>query len=315
MRRFLKGTVAAMSGLALAITFTAGFALPADAAGPCNSTFTKYHTVKAGSSGRESKAAQCLLKSAGYRVRADGSFSSADAAQLKKFQSKHRLKRTGAVNSRSWTALLSRGSTPTLRYGARGSAVARLQRALTASRRYVPATGYFGPITKNAVKSIQRSEHWHVSGTAGHGVWHVLQYGSFKAPTAKPTAKKPVKPSSSSSNFRGLKALAFAKKHLGDSYRWGASGPHSWDCSGLAMGAWKAAGVTLPHNARQQFGKGKKVSKSNLRAGDLVFFYAGIKHVGIYAGGGQVIHASRPGKPVAYIKLRYMPYEGARRPG
>ena len=57
------------------------------------------------------------------------------------------------------------------------------------------------------------------------------------------------------------------------------------------------------------------MSKSNLRKGDLVFFYSGISHVGIYAGKGKIIHASRPGRPVAYIKMKYMPYKGARRPG
>ena len=56
------------------------------------------------------------------------------------------------------------------------------------------------------------------------------------------------------------------------------------------------------------------MAKSKLRKGDLVFFYSGKSHVGIYAGKGKVIHASRPGKPVAYIKMRYMPYAGARRP-
>jgi cell wall-associated NlpC family hydrolase len=54
---------------------------------------------------------------------------------------------------------------------------------------------------------------------------------------------------------------------------------------------------------------------SNLRRGDLVFFYRGISHVGLYAGNGKVIHAPRPGKRVSYIKISYMPYMGARRPG
>ena len=80
------------------------------------------------------------------------------------------------------------------------------------------------------------------------------------------------------------------------------------------MKAWKAAGKKLPHSAKAQYKKGKKVSKSKLKKGDLVFFYSGPSHVGIYAGGGKIIHASRPGKPVAYIKIKYMPYKGARRP-
>jgi hypothetical protein len=113
----------------------------------------------------------------------------------------------------------------------------------------------------------------------------------------------------------GGKALAFARKQLGDRYRYGGSGPNAWDCSGLTRGAWKKAGKKLPHNTRAQYRKGKKVKKKNLRKGDLVFFYSGISHVAVYAGGGKVIHASHPGAPVAYIKMKYMPYKGARRPG
>jgi cell wall-associated NlpC family hydrolase len=113
---------------------------------------------------------------------------------------------------------------------------------------------------------------------------------------------------------KGAKALAYAKRQLGDRYRYGGTGPSSWDCSGLTRGAWKHAGKKIPRTSQGQARAGKKVSKSKLRKGDLVFFYSGKSHVGIYAGKGKVIHASRPGKPVAYIKMKYMPYAGARRP-
>ena len=113
---------------------------------------------------------------------------------------------------------------------------------------------------------------------------------------------------------KGAKALAFAKRQLGDRYRYGGTGPNAWDCSGLTRGAWKHAGKKLPRTSQGQSRAGKKVARSKLRKGDLVFFYSGKSHVGIYAGKGRVIHASRPGKPVAYIKMKYMPYAGARRP-
>lgn len=113
---------------------------------------------------------------------------------------------------------------------------------------------------------------------------------------------------------KGAKALAFAKRQLGDRYRYGGTGPNAWDCSGLTRGAWKHAGKKLPRTSQGQSRTGKKVAKSKLRKGDLVFFYSGKSHVGIYAGKGRVIHASRPGKPVGYIKMKYMPYAGARRP-
>jgi len=133
-----------------------------------------------------------------------------------------------------------------------------------------------------------------------------------KASTAKkraPAKKKAKK------KTRGDKALAYAKKQLGDKYRYGAAGPNRWDCSGLTMKAWGSAGKKLPHSAKGQSKKGKKIKKSQLRKGDLVFFYSGTSHVGIYAGGGKVIHAPKPGSKVSYIKMKYMPFKSARRPG
>ena len=129
-----------------------------------------------------------------------------------------------------------------------------------------------------------------------------------KASVVKKKSKKKKK-------SKGAKALAFAKRQLGDRYRYGGTGPNSWDCSGLTQRSWKAAGKKIPRTSQAQSRFGKKVKKSKLKKGDLVFFYSGKSHVGIYAGKGKVIHASRPGKPVAYIKMKYMPYAGARRPG
>jgi cell wall-associated NlpC family hydrolase len=121
--------------------------------------------------------------------------------------------------------------------------------------------------------------------------------------------------SSASGSSKGAKALAYAKAQLGEPYARSGAGPSSWDCSGLTMMAWGSAGVSLPHSSRQQFSRGKTVAKSDLQPGDLVFFYSDIHHVGLFAGNGQVIHAPRPGKSVEYIKMSYMPYAGARRPG
>jgi peptidoglycan DL-endopeptidase CwlO len=121
--------------------------------------------------------------------------------------------------------------------------------------------------------------------------------------------------SSVTGSSKGAKALAYAKAQLGEPYARSGAGPSSWDCSGLTMMAWGSVGVSLPHSSRQQFSRGRSVAKSDLQSGDLVFFYSGISHVGLYAGNGQVIHAPRPGKSVEYIKMSYMPYAGARRPG
>jgi peptidoglycan DL-endopeptidase CwlO len=137
-----------------------------------------------------------------------------------------------------------------------------------------------------------------------------------KADAERRTAPKPDptrRPATGSS--KGAKALAYAKAQLGEPYVRNAAGPSSWDCSGLTMMAWGSVGISLPHSSRQQFGRGRPVAKSDLQSGDLVFFYSDISHVGLYAGNGQVIHAPRPGKSVEYIKMSYMPYAGARRPG
>jgi peptidoglycan DL-endopeptidase CwlO len=140
---------------------------------------------------------------------------------------------------------------------------------------------------------------------------------SPKANAESPAATKtpPSTRSSSTGSSKGAKALAYAKAQLGEPYARSGAGPSSWDCSGLTMMAWGSVGVSLPHSSRQQFSRGQSVAKSDLQLGDLVFFYSDISHVGLYAGNGQVIHAPRPGKSVQYIKMSYMPYAGARRPG
>jgi cell wall-associated NlpC family hydrolase len=114
---------------------------------------------------------------------------------------------------------------------------------------------------------------------------------------------------------RGAKALAFAKSQIGKPYRFGSSGPNAYDCSGLTGAAWRSVGVSLPRTSQGQYRGGRAISRSELQPGDLVFFYGGISHVGIYAGNGMMVHAPRPGKGVQYIKMKYMPYAGARRPG
>lgn len=119
-----------------------------------------------------------------------------------------------------------------------------------------------------------------------------------------------------SNSNRGEIALAYAKAQLGKPYVYGAEGPNSFDCSGLVMRAWQQAGVNLPRTTYEQFDASPRVSLSNLKLGDLVFFYGpNPSHVGIYAGNGQVINAPRPGKTVEYTPISYMPVAGATRPG
>jgi peptidoglycan DL-endopeptidase CwlO len=110
-------------------------------------------------------------------------------------------------------------------------------------------------------------------------------------------------------------AVQTALNQLGDPYVWGADGPDSFDCSGLMMYAWGKAGVSLSHSSKAQASEGRRVSKSQLRPGDLVFYYSPISHVGMYIGNGRIVHASRPGKPVKTDDIDLMPYNTAVRPG
>lgn len=202
---------------------------------------------------------------------------------------------------------------PSLHKGDQGSAVVRLQRELSAHGKNVPDTGYFGSITKNRVNRLKGHHGWRRNGIAGHRVWKVLLHDAHRVSSPALTHHHSSGGGTTGSR-KGVRALNYAKAHLGDPYVYGADGPNSFDCSGLTMAAYRSAGVHLSHNTNAQYREVRHVSKSHLRLGDLVFFYSGRSHVAIYAGHGKVIHAGRPGEPIEYIKMKYMPYNGAGRP-
>ncbi|QBI52099.1 C40 family peptidase [Streptomonospora litoralis] len=98
-------------------------------------------------------------------------------------------------------------------------------------------------------------------------------------------------------------AVEHAKEQIGKPYRWGAEGPGSFDCSGLVQYSYKKAGKRLSRTTYTQFREGRSVSRSNLRPGDLVFFYSGPSHVGMYVGNGRMIHAPSSGKRVQIVEM------------
>lgn len=112
---------------------------------------------------------------------------------------------------------------------------------------------------------------------------------------------------------RALAALNFALAQVGKSYVRGGTGPNSFDCSGLTMTAYASAGVGLPRTSQAQFGVGQPVSLSQLAPGDLVFYYSGISHVGIYIGNGMIVHAANPRSGVLTASVTSMPFMGGRR--
>ncbi|MFZ2625780.1 MAG: C40 family peptidase [Propionibacterium sp.] len=118
--------------------------------------------------------------------------------------------------------------------------------------------------------------------------------------------------STTASSSAAQAAVSYALAQVGKAYAWGASGPDSFDCSGLTQAAYASAGVSLPRTTYAQVSAGTSVSTSALQPGDLLFFY-GNEHVGIYIGDGKVVHAADYGIGVIVSNLSSMPPTAATR--
>jgi cell wall-associated NlpC family hydrolase len=134
------------------------------------------------------------------------------------------------------------------------------------------------------------------------------------APAPSPSPSPSPTPAPSASGRAGA-AVQYALAQVGDAYVYGATGESAFDCSGLTMRAWAQAGVSLPHSSSAQMGSGPRVSSSALQPGDLVFYYSPVSHVGIYIGGGRIVHAANPSTGVSIAGVFSMPFSGAVRPG
>lgn len=131
------------------------------------------------------------------------------------------------------------------------------------------------------------------------------QEQNSSAGSSTPSAPAPATDASYAT--KAEKAIAFARAQIGKPYVWGATGPGSYDCSGLTQAAWKAAGVDIPRVTYDQVNAGTTVSLSAAQPGDLVFFYDDVSHVGVYIGNGMMIHAPKPG---AYVREESIYYDG-----
>jgi cell wall-associated NlpC family hydrolase len=132
---------------------------------------------------------------------------------------------------------------------------------------------------------------------------------------AAPVAAAPVAAVSAMANSKAAAVLRYAYAQLGKPYRYGAAGARTFDCSGLTMRAWAAAGVAISHNAAAQYGSTKHVARGALEPGDLVYFGRPIHHVGIYIGGGKFIEAPYTGADIRISNLSARhDYAGASRP-
>jgi cell wall-associated NlpC family hydrolase len=116
-------------------------------------------------------------------------------------------------------------------------------------------------------------------------------------------------------NARAQAAVDAALSQVGKPYQWGASGPDSYDCSGLTMWSWAHAGVSLPHNSGAQYSATKHVPRPDLAPGDLLFYGNPIHHVGMYIGNGQMVEAPYTGSQVGVTSIGRSDYVGAGRPG
>ncbi|WP_080794036.1 C40 family peptidase [Corynebacterium pacaense] len=102
-----------------------------------------------------------------------------------------------------------------------------------------------------------------------------------------------------------------ARSKIGAPYGWGATGPSAFDCSGLTSWAYSQVGKSIPRTSQAQAAQGTPVAYSDLQAGDIVAFYSGASHVGIYSGHGTVIHALNSSTPLSENSLDYMPFHSA----
>jgi cell wall-associated NlpC family hydrolase len=216
-----------------------------------------------------------------------------------------------------------------LAQGARGPAVAVLQKEVGADN-----DGDFGPMTTTAVKAAQTKAKLPATGTVGADTWAALgltgtpacmtqtpaqtaaQKAAHKQATADAKAQQAIRDQVSklaaaltdaagtTSNPVALAALKFARAQTGKPYQWGGAGPASYDCSGLVMTSYLAAGITMPRVAADQYGAGTLVRLDQAQQGDLLFYASDltkpstIYHVVIYVGNGRILDAPHSGATV-----------------
>jgi len=253
--------------------------------------------LKVGSRGPEVAALQRQLG-----LEPDGIFGQRTKRAVRGFQRAHGLTADGVVGPKTRAALRHARTDPMKLI--RAPWVAPVQRKLG-----VPADGVYGPVTRAAVIRFQTRHGLLVDGVVGPQTLAALGLSHVSSAPAPAPA-----------SARGPAALRAALTQIGKPYSWGASGPSAFDCSGLTSWAFRQAGVSLPRTSHAQFGAGRPVARSDVRAGDLVFFSTagpGASHVGIAVNGSEFVSATTHGVRVQPLGGDYWgaSYVGARRVG
>lgn len=289
----------------------AGVAVTATAVVPAPSLAHRASSIAASASGSSSSTGLTATQQA-LGVAADGVMGPATRAAIVAFQREHGLTADGIVGPQTRAALKRAGSGESADGTARTTS--SLQRgdwvAEVQSKLGVGADGVYGPQTERAVRAFQASKGLEVDGVVGSATRAALGLsGQAAAPAAAETT--PVAASSGS-------AVSAAQAQVGKPYAYGGNGPGAFDCSGLTVHAFKAAGVALPRTSFAQYGVGGEVGRSAIQAGDLVFFDSngpGASHVGVATGPSSFVSATSRGVMEASFASGYWSehYVGARR--
>jgi peptidoglycan DL-endopeptidase CwlO len=251
-------------------------------------------------------------------VTVDGEYGPQSRAAVRRYQARHDLVVDGIVGPQTLRSLgISRGGHGGSGHEAgKGPKIIRAWWVAPVQRKLgVAVDGEYGPITRRAVKRFQASHGLTVDGIVGPQTLAAL---GIRQGSGGHESSNNGGGGGSHASSKAATAIAAARSALGAPYAWGGNGPSSFDCSGLTVWAWRHAGVVLPRTSYSQYLAGRPVSRSSVRAGDLVFFSTngpGASHVGIAISSSSFISATSHGVRVQPIGGSYWgsSYVGARR--